>query len=164
MNHSTPGLPVHHQLLEFTQTHAHRVADAIQPSHPLSSPSPPSPNPSQHEGFSQWVNSSHEVAKILEFQLPWPTLKKRQSNFSSTWCLKAGLVLSFWGQRLQLSGYTPVRGPVSNWGLSQPLLYLHLRPWCWERLRARGEGGDRGWDGWMASLAQWMRIWAKARR
>ena len=48
MNHSTPGLPVHHQLLEFTQTHVHRVSDAIQPSHPLSSPSPPAPNPSQH--------------------------------------------------------------------------------------------------------------------
>ena len=47
MNHSTPGLPVHHQLPEFTQTHAHRVGDAIQPSHPLSSPSPPAPNPSQ---------------------------------------------------------------------------------------------------------------------
>ena len=49
MNRSTPGLPVHHQLPEFTQTHVHRVGDAIQPSHPLSSPSPPAPNPSQHE-------------------------------------------------------------------------------------------------------------------
>ena len=53
MNHSTPGLPVHYQLPEFTQTHAHRVSDAIQPSHPLSSPSPPSPNPSQHQGLFQ---------------------------------------------------------------------------------------------------------------
>ena len=53
MNHSSPGLPVHHQLPEFTQTHAHRVRDAIQPSHPLSSPSPPAPNPSQHQGLSQ---------------------------------------------------------------------------------------------------------------
>ena len=52
INHSTPGLPVHHQLPEFTQTHVHRVSDAIQPSHPLSSPSPPAPNPSQHQGFS----------------------------------------------------------------------------------------------------------------
>ena len=64
MNHSTPGLPVHHQLPEFTQTHAHLVDDAIQPSHPLSSPSPPAPNPSQHQGLFQWVNSSHEVAKV----------------------------------------------------------------------------------------------------
>ena len=52
MNCSTPGLPVHHQLPEFTQTHVHRVSDAIQPSHPLSSPSPPAPNPSQHQSFS----------------------------------------------------------------------------------------------------------------
>ena len=69
MNYSTPGLPVHHQLLEFTQTHVHRVSDAIQPSHPLSSPSPPAPNPSQRQCLFQWVNSSHEVAKVLEFQL-----------------------------------------------------------------------------------------------
>ena len=51
MNRTTPGLPVHHQLLEFTQTHVHQVGDAIQPSHPLSSPSPPAPNPSQHQSF-----------------------------------------------------------------------------------------------------------------
>ena len=69
MNRSTPGLPVHHQLMEFTQTHVHRVSDAIQPSHPLSSPSPPAPNPSQHQSLLQWVNSSHEVAKVLELQL-----------------------------------------------------------------------------------------------
>ena len=56
MNRSTPGLPVHHQLPEFTETHVHRVCDAIQPSHPLSSPSPPAPNPSQHQSLFQWVN------------------------------------------------------------------------------------------------------------
>ena len=69
MNCSTPGLPVHHQLPEFTQTEVHRVGDAIQPSHPLSSPFPPAPNPSQHQSLFQWVNSSPEVAKVLEFQL-----------------------------------------------------------------------------------------------
>ena len=69
MNRSMPGLPVHHQLPEFTQTHVHQVGDAIQPSHPLSSPSPPAPNASQHQSLFQWVNSSHEVAKVLEFQL-----------------------------------------------------------------------------------------------
>ena len=68
MNCSTPGLPVHHQLLEFTQTHVHPVSDAIQPSHPLSSPSPPAPSPAQHQGLFQSVNSLHEVAKVLEFQ------------------------------------------------------------------------------------------------
>ena len=69
INHGTPGLPVHHQLWEFIQTHVHRVGDAIQPSHLLSSPSPPTPNPSQHQGVFQWVSCLHEVAKVLEFQL-----------------------------------------------------------------------------------------------
>ena len=69
MSRSTPGLPVHHQLPEFTQTHIHRVSDAIQLSHPLSSPSPLAPNPSQHQSLFQWVNSSREVAEVLEFQL-----------------------------------------------------------------------------------------------
>ena len=69
MNCSTPGLPVYHQHLEFTQTHVHRVGDAIQPSHPLPSPSPPALNLSQHQGLFKWVSSSHQVAKVLEFQL-----------------------------------------------------------------------------------------------
>ena len=69
MNHSTPGLPVHHKLPEFTQTHVHRIRDAIQQSHPLPSPSPPVPNPSQHQSLFQRVNSLPEVAKVLEFQL-----------------------------------------------------------------------------------------------
>ena len=69
MNRSTPGLPVHHQLQKSNQTHVHRVDDAIQPPHPLSSPSPSAPNPSQHQGLFQWVSSLHQVAKVLEFQL-----------------------------------------------------------------------------------------------
>ena len=69
MNRSTPGLPVLYQLPEFTQTHIHRVSDAIQPSHPGSPPFPPAPNPSQHQSLFQWVSSSHEVARVLEFQL-----------------------------------------------------------------------------------------------
>ena len=69
MNCSMPGLPVHHQLLAFIQTHVHRVGDAIQPSHPLSSPSPPAFKTSQHQGLFQWVNSLHQVATVLEFQL-----------------------------------------------------------------------------------------------
>ena len=69
MNRSTPGLPVYHQLLESTQTHVHWVSDTIQASHPLSSPSPPALNPSQHQGLFKWVNSLHQVAKVLEFQL-----------------------------------------------------------------------------------------------
>ena len=82
MNRSMPGLPVHHQLSEFTQTHVHRVGDAIQPSHPLLSPSPPAHNPSQHQGLFQWVNSSHEVAKVLEFQLHISPSKKHPGVIS----------------------------------------------------------------------------------
>ena len=69
MDYSMPGFPVHHQLLEPSQTHVHWVGDAIQPSHPLSFPSPPAFNLSQHQGLFQWVSSSHQVAKVLEFQL-----------------------------------------------------------------------------------------------
>ena len=69
MNHSMPGLPVHHQLPESTQTHVHGVSDAIQLSHPLSSPSPPALNLSQHQGLFKWVSSLHHMAKVLKFQL-----------------------------------------------------------------------------------------------
>ena len=69
MDYSMPGLPVYHQLLGFTQIHVHWVSDAIQSSHPLSSTSPPNFNLSQHQGLFKWVNSSHQVAKLLEFQL-----------------------------------------------------------------------------------------------
>ena len=69
MDFSTPGIPVHHQLLEFTQTHVLWVSDAIQPSHPLSSLSLHALNLSQHQGLFKWISSSHQVAKVLEFQL-----------------------------------------------------------------------------------------------
>ena len=69
MGCSSPGFPVDHQLLELAQTHVHWVGDAIQPSHPLSSPSPPAFNLSQHQALFQWVSSSHQVSKLLEFQL-----------------------------------------------------------------------------------------------
>ena len=70
---STPGLPVHHQHLELAQTHVRRVGDAIQPSHSLSSPSPPTFNLSQHQDLFQWISSSHHVAKVLELQLQHPS-------------------------------------------------------------------------------------------
>ena len=75
MDCSTPGFPVHHQLLGLAQTHVHWVSDAIQPSYPLSSPFPPAFNLSQHQGLSQWVISSHQVAKLLEFQLQHPSFQ-----------------------------------------------------------------------------------------
>ena len=75
MDYSIPGFPVHHQLLEFSQTHVHRVSDAIQPSHSLLSPSPPAFDLSQHQGLVRWVRSSQQVAKVLEFQLQHQSFK-----------------------------------------------------------------------------------------
>ena len=86
MNSSIPDLPVHHQLLEFTQTHIHWVSDAIQPSHPLLSPSPPAPNPSKHQGLFQWANTFHEVAIVLEFQ---------PQHQSFQWISRTGLLWIF---------------------------------------------------------------------
>ena len=86
MNRRMPGLPVHHKLPELAQTHAHWVSDAIQPSPPLSSPSPPAPNPSQHQGLFQRVNSSHEVAKLLELQPQLQSLQWRvRIDFLEDW-------------------------------------------------------------------------------
>ena len=86
MNCSTPGLPVHHQLLESTQTHVHWVGDAIQPFHPLSSPSPPALNLSQHQGFFKWVSSLHQVAKVLELQLQRQSFQWIfRTNFLQDW-------------------------------------------------------------------------------
>ena len=87
MNRSTPGLPVHHQLPEFTQTHVHWVGDAIQPSHLLLSPSPPAPNPSQHQSILQRVNTSQEVAKVLNFSFSMIPSKEhpRLISFRMDW-------------------------------------------------------------------------------
>ena len=84
MNRSTPDLPVHHQLPEFTQTHVHWVGDAIHPSHSLLSPSPPAFNLSQHQGLFKWVSSLHQVAKVLEFQLQHQSF---QWFINSDWCI-----------------------------------------------------------------------------
>ena len=83
MDCSTPGFPVHHQLPELTQTQVHQVGDAIQPSHPLLSPSPLAFNLSQHQGHFQWVISSHQVAKELELQLQHPSLFR--TDFLYNW-------------------------------------------------------------------------------
>ena len=86
MSRSTPGLLVHHQLPEFTQTHVRQVGDAIQPSYPLLSPSPPAFNLSQHQGLSQWVSSLHQVAKVLEFQLQHQSFQWiLRNNFLYDW-------------------------------------------------------------------------------
>ena len=95
MNHSVPGLPVHHQLPDFTQTHVHQVGDAIQPSHPLSSPSPPAPNPSQHQGLFSWsvqsigVSASTSVLPMntqdwsISFRMEWLDLLAVQGTLKS---------------------------------------------------------------------------------
>ena len=107
MNRSMPGLPVHHQLPEFTQTHMHWVGDAIQPSHPLSSPTPPAPNPSQHQGLFQWVNSLHEVAKVLEFQ---------PQHQSFQWTPRADLLQLAWRTPwTEMSGGATVYGIAKSW-------------------------------------------------
>ena len=85
MNCSTPGLPVHHQLPEFTQTHVHRVGGAIQPCHPLSSPSPLAFNLPQHQGLFQWVSSLHQVAKVLKLQLQHQSRWIFRTDFLSDW-------------------------------------------------------------------------------
>ena len=82
MNHSTPGLPVHYQLPEFTQTHVHWVGDAIQPSHPLSSPFPPAFSLSQYQGLFQWVSCSHQAAIVLEFQLQHQSFQRTSGLIS----------------------------------------------------------------------------------
>ena len=88
MNRSTPGLPVHHQLLEFTQAHVHWVGDAIQPSRPLSSPSPPTFSLSQHKGLVKWVSCLHQVAKVLELQLQYQSFQRIfRTDFLNDWQL-----------------------------------------------------------------------------
>ena len=88
MDCSTPRFPVHHKLPELTQTHVHWVGDANQPSHPLSSPSPPAFNPSQHQGLFQWVSSSHQVAKVLELQLQHQSFQSTfRTDFLEDWLI-----------------------------------------------------------------------------
>ena len=78
---STPGVPVHHQLPELAQIHVHWLSDAIQPSQSLLPPSPPTFNLSQHQGLFKWVSSSHQVAKVLEFQLQYQSFNEYQDWF-----------------------------------------------------------------------------------
>ena len=114
MDYSTPGLPVHHQLLAFTKTHVHWVGDAIQPSHPLLSPSPAF-NPSQHQDLFRWFGSSHEVVKILELQLQHQSFQWRfRTDFLYDW-----LVWSPWSPRdSQESSPTPEFKSINSLALS----------------------------------------------
>ena len=127
MNCSTPGLPVHHQLPEFTQTHVHWVSDAIQPSHPLSSSSPLALNPSQHQSLFQWINSSHEVAKVLEFQLQHHSFQRKPRAD----LLQNGLVGSPCSPRdSQESSPTPQFKSINSLALS----FLHSPTLCFLKI------------------------------
>ena len=157
MDCRTPVFLVHQQLLELAQTHVHQVSDAIQPSHPLSSPSPPALNLSQHQGRFQRVFHKEDWApknrcfqilvleKTLENPVDYKEIKPVNPKGNRPWI--------FIG-RTDVEGEAPTLWPP----------YVKSWPWCWGRLRARGEGGDRGWDGWMASLTQWTWVWANSRR
>ena len=120
----------HHKLLEFTQTHSHRVSDATKPSHPLSSPSPPGPNPSQHQGLFQWINSSHEVAKVLEFQLQHQAFQRTPRPD----LLHDGLVGSPCSPRdSQESSSTPQLKTINFWALSFLHCPTHIHTWPLEK-------------------------------
>ena len=108
MNHSTPGLPVHHQLPEFTQTHVHRVSDAIQPSHPLSSPSPPAPNPSQHQSLFCYPGLI-------------PGQGTKRSFFMTTHCSPSRINTK---SKTKMSG----RGSQTRWAMKPQIPYSLTRP------------------------------------
>ena len=119
MEYSIPGFPVLHYLPEFVQTHVHWVSDATQPSHPLLPSSPFAFNLSQHQGLFQWVGSSHQVAKLLEFQF---------QHQSFQWIFKIGL-LSLWdspGKNIGVGSHSLLQGFFPTQGLNLDLLY-------WER-------------------------------
>ena len=142
MDCSTPGFSAHHQLLEFTQTHVYPVGDVIQPSHPLSSPSPPTPNPSQHQGLFQWVNSSHgrkfvtnldSILKSRDITLPTKVhLVKAMANLDSM--LKRKNII------LPTSSITQSYGFSSHiWMWETIKKAEHWRTdvfelWCWSKL------------------------------
>ena len=118
VSRSTPAIPVHHQHLEFTQTYVYRVRNVIPPSRPLSSPSPPASNPSQHQSLFQWINSSHEVAKVLEIQLQHHSFQRTPR----TDLLQNGLVGSPCSPRdCQASSPTPQFKSINSSALS----FLH---------------------------------------
>ena len=140
MNCSTPGHPVHYQLPEFTQAHVHRASDAIQPSHPLSSPSPPAPNPSQHQSLESWTVKKAERQRIDAFQLwcwrrllrvPWTARRSNQSILKE---ISAGISSEGMMLKLKLQYFGHLMQRVDS--LEKTLMLGGLR--------AGGEGDDSG--------------------
>ena len=134
MNRSMPGLPVHHQLPEFTQTHAHWAGDAIQPSHPLSSPSPPAPNPSQHQSLFQWVNSFHEMAKYWSFSFSISPSNEPPGLLKEINPVWSKLLSSYFGfllykmEKLSLSQRLTFR--IKSDHIKHLAYHLEHRKWC----------------------------------
>ena len=159
---STPGFLVHHQLLELTQSHAHWVSDAIQPSHPLSFPSPPTFKLSQHQGVFKWDSSSHQVAKVLEFQLQHHSLQKNpRANL-----LQNGLVGSLCSPRdSQESSPRPQFKSINSSALSFLSSSLAWKvPWTEEPGGLQPMGSLRVGHDWATSLSlfifmHWRRRW-----
>ena len=112
MDCSMPGFPVHQQLPELTQTHVHPVGDAIQPSHPLLSPSPPAFNLSQHQGLFKWVSSSHQIAKVLELQL---------EHQSFQWIFKTDFLRMDWLDLLAVQG--TLKSLLQHYSSEAPVLW-----------------------------------------
>ena len=159
MDCSTPGVPVHHQLSEFSQTHVHWVGDAIQPSHPLLSPSFPASDLSQHQGLFKWVSSSHQVAKMLEFQF---------QHQSFQWIFRTGWI-SFSPRDSQESFPTPLFQSINSLALnclySPTLTSIHdylilvdaiIIPFCKEENRGskslKNSSSITKWWGWCWNL------------
>ena len=125
MNHSMPGLPVHHQLPEFTQTHVHQVSDAIQPSHPLSSPFPPAPNPCQQQGLFQWVTlftwgGQSTGVSALASVLPMNTQDWSPLEWTG-WIFLQSEGFSRVFSNTTVQKYQFFSTQVSLWNISQPL-------------------------------------------
>ena len=138
MDCSTPGLPVHHQLPEFTQTHVHWVGDAIQPSHPLSSPSPPTLNFSQHQGLLKWVYSFCEkcLFKTHKLRVKWSESHSIGPNFLQPHGLNSPW--NFPGKNTGVSCYFLLQGIFVTQGSN--LCLLHLLLWQADSLPAETQG------------------------
>ena len=132
MNCSMAGFPVYHQLLELAQTHVHRVSDVIQTAHPLSCPSPPAFNLSQHQGLFKWVSCSHQVAKVLEFQLQHQSFLNIQDWFPLGWTdwislQSKGLSRVFSNTTVWKHQFFGTQQHISPWQIPSPSI---LHPYC----------------------------------
>ena len=154
MNCSTPGLPVHHQLPEFTQIHVHQVGDAIQPSHLLSSPSPPAPNPSQHQSLFQWVNSSCEAAKVLEFQLSIIPSKEHHNS----WVLFSGLFSDYMASALNVKFTNRLNCPMERHTVTGQIRKQDPTKYCLHDTHCNSENTHR------LKMSQWKKIFHANKR